>query len=125
MTDDKRRALLPYGTDFSAPKIDLPDIDLWQTQRGSLARSYFQDRIDKIQEQYENLVALAELNEQVYGAVYNFEPKVGQVYHLYRMFNGTRVLSLIEPPWSSMEHIGTVQYTADSVWKPLDNVKEM
>lgn len=124
MSEDKRRALLPYGTDFSAPRIELPDIDLWQTQRGAVARAYFQDRIYKLQEQYEELVELAKLNENVYASEFNFEPKVGQVYHLYRNFNGKLVLSLIDPPWATMEHIKSVQYTADSIWKTLDKVKD-
>lgn len=125
MNESKRRALLPYGTDFSAPKIDLPDIDLWQTQRGSLARSYFQNRIYKLQEQYKELVELSKLNEDVYASEYNLEPKVGQTYHLYRNFSGKTVLSLIDPPWSTMEYIGPVLYTADSVWKPLDIIKDL
>ena len=124
MSEDKRRALLPYGTDFSAPRIELPDIDLWQTQRGTIARAYFQDCIYKLQEQYEELVELAKLNERVYGSEFNFEPKVGQVYHLYRAYSGKLVLSLIDPPWSTMEHIKSVQYTADSIWIALDKVED-
>lgn len=124
MSESKRRALLPYGTDFSAPRIELPDINLFKTQRGNLAQAYFQNRIYKLQEQYKELVELAKLNEEVYESEYNFEPKVGQTYHLYRMLSGKKVLSLIDPPWSTMEHIGTVLYTADSVWKHLDFVKD-
>ena len=120
MSEDKRRALLPYGTDFSAPKIDLPDIDLFKSQRGSLARAYFKDSINNLQKQYTDLVELAKLNEMVYDAEYNFEPRVGQTYHLYRNFSGKIVLSLIEPPWSTMEHIRSVEYTADSIWKVID-----
>ena len=119
MTDEKRRALLPYGTDFSAPRIELPDVDLFKTQRGHLAKLYFADRIYRMQEQYEELVALAKLNEMVYASEYNFEPKVGQVYHLYRNFNGKLVLSLIDPPWATMEHIRSVEFTADSIWKTV------
>lgn len=123
MSEDKRRALLPYGTDFSAPKIELPDIDLFKTQRGSIARAYFQDRIYSMQEQYEELIELAKLNEIVYEAEYNFEPKVGQTYHLYRNFNGKLILSLIDPPWATMEYIRSVEFTADSIWKSLDFIK--
>ena len=118
-SDKKRRALLPYGTDFSAPRIDLPDVELWQNQRGSLARAYFEDRIYSMRESYQELMDLAMLNEQCYGAEYNFEPVIGNTYHLYRMFCGKMVLSLIDPPWSSMEYVGTVTYTADSVFKRL------
>lgn len=120
MTNDKRRALLPYGTDFSAPKIELPDIDLFKTQRGTIARAYFQDRIYNMQAQYEELIELAKLNEMVYESEYNFEPKVGQTYHLYRNNFGKLALSLISPPWRSMEYIQSVEFTADSIWKSVD-----
>lgn len=73
-----------------------------------------------MQIQYEELIELAKLNEQVYASEYNFEPKVGQTYHLYRNFSGRLVLSLIDPPWSTMEYIRSVEFTADSIWKSVD-----
>ena len=89
-----------------------------------MARAYFEDRIYSMRAKYEQLVELAMLNEQCYGAEYNFEPVVGNIYHLYRNFNGKMVLSLIDPPWSTMEHITAVTYTADSVFERLPDEKK-
>jgi hypothetical protein len=74
-----------------------------------------------MRETYQELVDLAMLNEQCYGAEYNFEPIVGKTYHLYRNFSGTLVLSLIDPPWSTMEHVCAVTFSADSVFQRLPN----
>ena len=73
---------------------------------------------------YEELVELAMLNEKCYGAEYNFEPVVGNTYHLYRTFSGKLILSLIDPPWSTNEHITAVTYTADSVFERLPDEKK-
>jgi hypothetical protein len=73
-----------------------------------------------MQDQYEELIELAKLNEMVYESEYNFEPKVGQTYHLYRNNFGKLALSLISPPWRSMEYIQSVEFTADSIWKSVD-----
>jgi len=116
----KRRALLTYGTDFSAPRIDLPDTQLFQTERGSLARNYFENKLELLNQEYQNLVELAKLNEALYNANYNFVPRVGVTYHLYRLHTGETILSLIEPERWDQEFLGSYVYTADSVWKPLE-----
>lgn len=88
-----------------------------------MCRAYFQDRINKLQEHYNELFDLAMLNEEVYGSEYNFEPRVGVPYHLYRNFNGKMFLSLIDPPWygaSKMEYVKSVELTADATWKVID-----
>jgi hypothetical protein len=117
----KRRALLPYGDNNAAPPIELPDTKLFQTERGSLARNYFENKLELLNQEYQKLVELSKLNEALYNAEYNFVPRVGQNYHLYRTSNGKTILSLIEPErWTDQECLGSYVYTADSVWKPLE-----
>ena len=119
MSENKRRALLTYGTDFSAPKIELPDTDLFKNERGSLARNYFENRLELLNREYQELLDLAKENELIYTAEYNFVPRVGMVYHLYRV-NGKVVLSLINPNEWDKEYHGSYEFTADSVWKRVD-----
>jgi hypothetical protein len=88
------------------PAIELPDNDMFLSQRGSLARNYFENKIDLINDEYRKLVELAKLNELIYTASYNFTPRVGVEYHLYRI-NGKVIL------------LGSYVFTADSVWQPL------
>jgi hypothetical protein len=63
------------------------------------------------------------LSVQIFQADVNFTPVVGQVYHLYQRETGSKFLSLIGPNmWgkcgSTLEHLGTFQYLADSTWEP-------
>jgi hypothetical protein len=109
-------ALLPFGTTSSAPSIVLPDTDLFRSERGSLTRNYFENAVDLINREYEAIKRLAMLNELVYNASYNFVPRVGQMYHLYRKQDGSYMLSMIEN-WTKYEFVVSIEYTADSVWK--------
>ena len=116
----KKRALLTYGDNNAAPPIELPDTKLFQTERGSLARNYFENKLELLNQEYKDLVELAKLNEALYNANYNFVPRVGQNYHLYRTGDGKTILSLIEPHQWNEECLGSFVYTADSIWKPLE-----
>ncbi len=115
---DVNKALLPYGTTSSAPAIVLPDTALFLSERGSLTKNYFENAVELLNRQYDGIRRLAELNELVYGASYNFVPRVGQTYHLYKKQDGKLLLSMIEG-WSAYEFVVSVEYTADSVWKEL------
>lgn len=114
------QALLPYGLNSSVPAITLPDTDLFKSERGSLARNYFENRIELLNQEYKKLVELAQENEMIYRAKYNFVPRVGQTYHLYRIESDAIILSLIEPEAWNKEHLGSYEFTADSIWKRVD-----
>ena len=117
---DKKKALLPYGGEISAPAITLPDTELFQSERGSLAKNYFENKLALLNEEYNRLVELAEDNQMIYQAQYNFVPRVGQTYHLYRIESGKITLSLIEPQAWNKEYLGSYEFTADSIWKKVD-----
>ena len=42
---EKKKALLPYGGEISAPAITLPDTELFKSERGSLAKNYFENKL--------------------------------------------------------------------------------
>ena len=117
------RALLPYGDNISAPPIELPDTELFHTERGSIARNYFDNKLELLNEEYRRLVKLAKTNELLYNAKYNFVPRVGQTYHLYRTKRGEIILSLIEPDQWNQEFLGSYTFTADSVWVEYDETQ--
>ena len=113
------QALLPYGLNSNVPAITLPDTDLFKNERGSLAKNYFENKLELLNREYNELVNLAMENEMIYNAQYNFVPRVGVVYHLYDV--GDRIiLSLIGPNEWDKKHLGSYEYTADSVWKRVD-----
>jgi hypothetical protein len=113
-----KKALLPYGTTSSSPPIVLPDTALFLSERGSLTKNYFENAVELLNREYQAIRSLAALNELVYNASYNFVPRVGQTYHLYKKTDGCYLLSMIES-WTAYEFVVSVEYTADSVWKDI------
>lgn len=113
-----KKALLPYGTTSSAPSIVLPDTALFLSERGSLTKNYFENAVELLNREYDAIRRLADLNELAYSSSYNFVPRVGQHYHLYRKSDGTYLLSMIEN-WTAHEFVVSLEYTADSVWKDI------
>ncbi|MDB3966413.1 DUF2452 domain-containing protein [Porticoccaceae bacterium] len=114
------KALLPYGISSSAPAITLPDTALFLSERGSLTKNYFENAVDLLNREYDVIRRLAELNELVYSASYNFVPRVGQRYHLYKKADGKYLLSMIEN-WAAHEFVVSLEFTADSVWKDVSS----
>lgn len=112
------KALLPYGTTSSSPAIVLPDTELFLSERGSLTKNYFENAVELLNREYDAIRRLAELNELVFSSSYNFVPRVGQQYHLYKKVGGNYLLSMIEH-WAAHEFIVSVEFTADSVWKEI------
>ena len=80
---------------------------------------YFNKKYDEIKKEYEKLVEEFEWNKIVYGSNYNFQPIIGEKYHLYRRNNGEMFLSLIEPNSWKQEHIGTFEMDSDNKWKKI------
>jgi hypothetical protein len=115
----KKNALLPYGSNISAPAIVLPDTDLFKTERGNLAAKYFEERLDQLNREYQQLVELARQTELIYKARYNFVPKVGHIYHLYETENDY-LLSMIEN-WRRYKLVGSYRFTADNIWDKVDD----
>ena len=115
-----KKALLPYGTTSSSPPIVLPDTALFLSERGSLTKNYFENAVELLNREYEAIKSLAALNELVYKSSYNFVPRVGQQYHLYKKTDDSYLLSMIEN-WAAHEFVVSVEYTADSVWKDVSS----
>ena len=116
-----KKALLPYGTTSSSPSIVLPDTALFLSERGSLTKNYFENAVELLNREYDAIRRLAELNELVYNASYNFVPRVGQRYHLYQKVDGGYLLSMIEN-WKAYEFVVSLEFTADSVWKDVTSL---
>ena len=79
----------------------------------------FEDRFNNLKKEYEKLIEEYKWNELVYKAKFNFEPVIGQIYHLYYSNNGDIFLSLIEPNQWSKEHIGSFSYNHDNKWEKI------
>lgn len=112
-------ALLPYGSNVSAPSIKLPDVGLFKQEKTNTARQYFNGKIEELNREYQALVKLAEQTSLVYGARYNFVPIVGNTYYLYWTGND-HLLSLVGS-FKQYERLGSYIFTSDGIWERIDD----
>ena len=85
------------------------------------------NKVDRvIKKKYQELVKEAEtlqnsllLQEEVYASNYKFEPKIGEIYHLYEELDGSRTLSLIGPTEWSKSFLYSVILNSDMTWSKV------
>jgi hypothetical protein len=111
--------LLPYGSNVGAPSIKVDNIESWKNPKVIKVNKEFNNRYESLKKQYDELVEEFKWNEIVYNSKFNFEPVVGETYHLYYGQNGTTFLSLIEPNQWGREHIGSFTLNYDNKWIKL------
>ena len=49
--------------------------------------------------------------------VFNFEPIIGEVYHLYNNAQQTPFLSIISPNQCNFEHLGSFRLNSQKMWE--------
>ena len=100
-------ALLPYATNVGAPAIIPDSVETWKTRGVSKVNHQLSAKFEEIKEEYRKLIEEFRWNDLIYNARYNFEPVIGEVYHLYSRNSGELFLSLIEPKMWKQTHIGS------------------
>ena len=83
-------------------------------------RHKLKTEIEELEQEFKKLVETAADNELIYQANIRFNPKVGEVYHLYRNDDGETWVSMIDPDeWGKgyeFEFLGSFRLATDSVW---------
>jgi hypothetical protein len=87
--------LTPYPTNVGAPAFIPTNIPIWKSVRVGELNTDFKDRWGEIQKNLEELNTDIQINTILYSARYGFEPKVGEIYHLYLNSEDEPFLSLI------------------------------
>lgn len=112
---------LTYGTNIGAPSIISNNLSTW---KNSGIRSYnhvLKSKVEKIKEQYDYLVEEYKDNNLLYNAKYEFEPIIGEVYHLYAKENkDENFLSLIHPSTWKRKHLGSFKLSSEKVWEKVE-----
>lgn len=118
-TDKYHSRLLPYGTNIGAPSIKTDGLATWKTSSVKTFNHHFTTKVDEIKKSYQELIEEYETNELLYHVNMNFEPIVGQTYHLYESKNNEAFLSLIPPTDWQKKHLGDYMLTHEKVWKKI------
>ena len=112
--------LVPYGTNVSAPAIKVENIDNWKVVNVSKVNHQLRKRFNELKEEYQKLVDEYNWNDLVYNAKFNFEPLIGETYHLYVGRDGNIFLSMVEPHLWKYEHVGSFTMDSNNKWNKND-----
>lgn len=111
---------LTYGSNLGAPAIKIDDVADWKLSNVHNVNTEFQARYNELMAQARKLQQEFEWNELIYSSVeYNFQPTIGQVYHLYRREDNSMILSIIEPQSWKLEFIASFRLDSTNKWNKL------
>lgn len=111
--------LLPYGSNVGAPAIQIQNIEGWKQHNAQKVNKQFKVRYEELKAEYQQLIEQFKWNELVYSAKYNFEPIIGESYHLYYNKSGDIFLSLISPNEWNYEFIGSFKMDSNNKWERI------
>ena len=107
---------MPYPVSTLSPPIVPNDLSSFKARGISEVQRDLQQKLRELREEYLRAIDHFNWNKLVYEASIQFEPVVGQTYHLYAMSRGN-VLSMISPEEWPMKHLATVRLNVDRQWK--------
>ena len=128
----KQMNVLPYSASVSGVVIRPTQEGVIRHKVLSAMEEQTNMQLDQIRKQVELLALQAqeiqsrkELSMIVYSAKLNFQPVIGQVYHLYQNNDGSYMISMVSPnEWgrgtkSFKKHEAKMQLLADHTWKEI------
>ena len=113
---------MPYPVSTLSPKIVPTDLSSFKSRGISEVERGLQQKLTEIRETYLAAIDHFNWNKLIYEADINFEPIIGQTYHLYEA-RGRKLLSMIAPDQWHHKHLATVRLNVDRQWK-LENLSE-
>jgi len=112
--------ILPYGSNVGAPAIKPDNIDGWKLTNVNKVNKQFKTRYDELNDEYQKLIDEFNWNQLVYSSHFNFEPIIGEVYHLYSKSDGNIFLSIIGPKEWKQKHVGSFKLDSNNKWEKID-----
>ena len=108
--------LKQYPTTVGSQKFEPISVDKSDSLK---ADKYFQSRLSELKDEYKRLVEEYNWTSLVYNSTYNFQPILGENYHLYENKNKDLFLSLIEPSQWKQTYIGTFKLLNNGKWEKV------
>lgn len=110
-------ALKPYATNVGAPVITTVDTIAWKNRNIHKVNKHISAKYKELKAQYEAMMTVYEYNNLIYASKFNFEPLMGETYHLYRHTNSDTFLSMIAPEECNFDFVGSFYLDAELVWR--------
>ncbi|QHI38475.1 hypothetical protein IMCC3317_38680 [Kordia antarctica] len=112
-------ALKPYATGVGAPVITTPDTVTWKNVNIDKVNKQVKAKYEELKAEYDALMEKFEYNNLIYSAKFNFEPIVGEIYHLYRDKKQQSFLSIIAPNQCRFDYVQSFRLNADKMWEVI------
>ncbi len=112
-------ALKPYATNVGAPVITTTDTNAWKNRSINKINHKVEAKYLELKAEFEKMVQEFEYNKLIFDAKFNFEPIIGEVYHLYKRENGESFLSIIGPEQCRFDASGSFYLNADHIWEKI------
>ena len=109
---------MPYPVSTLSPPIIPNDLTSFKSRGISQVERELQQKLKEIREAYLQTIDHFNWNKLVYEADIQFEPIVGETYHVYEM-RGRRQLSMISPDQWAQKHLASVRLDVDRQWKVI------
>jgi hypothetical protein len=111
--------LKPYPTNLTAPVITTNDTIAWKNRSIQKVNQKLKATFLELKNDYEKMVKEYEYNNLLFNAKFNFEPIVGEIYHLYKRDNDVAFLSIIAPEQCRFNWQGSFYLNADQIWSKV------
>ncbi len=110
-------SLKPYATNVGAPVITTVDTVAWKNRNIHKVNKHISAKYKELKAEYDAMMMVYEYNNLIYASKFNFEPLMGETYHLYRNAESQSFLSMIAPEECNFDFIGSFYLDADLVWR--------
>ena len=110
---------MEYPAHVGAPKIEPKDLTAFKKHGLNKVDRVVKRRYEELIKEAETLQNSIQLQEVIYQSNYKFEPKIGEIYHLYEEIDGVKTLSLIGPTEWNKKHLYSVVLNSDMTWTKL------
>lgn len=105
-----------YPTTIGSQKFEPIVVDKSESLK---ADKYFNSRLNELKKEYDSLVNDYQNTKLIYESEYNFQPIVGETYHLYENKKGQLFLSIINPNEWKQKCLGSYLLLNNGVWEKL------
>jgi len=113
-------ALKPYATNVGAPAIMVTDNITWKNKNINIANKTIKAKYLELKAEYDKMLEELDYNNLIYNSKFNFQPLIGETYHLYNDKNGNPFLSIISPNECNFEFLGSFYLNSEQLWRKVE-----